>query len=326
MQQCFVFPAMAPPTPCWFALLPMSADLSIQSPTWKPMLHRLLTPKNRDIVFATRSPPPAKKSKIKRAGAKTVKAMEKLSTAYVMSPDDATTYRALSARANFLAQDRPDSGYGTKELCREFSVPNRNSQQKLKRVGRYLVRKPRLVYKYSWKNGVSDDDCFDVFVNTDFAGCKESRRSTSGGVAMLNGCCVKHWSKTQSTIALSSGKARLHGIAAGISHGLGLQSLAQDLGMTMGIRVHADATAALGICRRRGLGKIRHLDTTDQWCQEKVRNGTVTLHKVPGVSNPADIMTKYVERAILEKMLTLVNLVPLDGRAACAPAAVTSPT
>ena len=142
---------------------------------------------------------------------------------------------------------------------------------------------------------------------------------------MLQGSCVKHWSKTQSTIALSSGEAELHDIAAGISHGLGLQSLARDLGIPLAIRVHTDATAALGICRRRGLGKIRHLDTTDLWCQEKVRNGAVTLHKVAGVSNPADIMTKYVERAILEKMLALMNLVPLEGRAACSPAAVISP-
>ena len=96
--------------------------------------------------------------------------MERLSTAYVLSPDDATTYRALSARANFLAQDRPDIGYGTKELCREFSVPNRNSQQRLKRVGRYLVGKQRLVYKYDWGTGVSDSDCIDVYVDTDFAG------------------------------------------------------------------------------------------------------------------------------------------------------------
>ena len=160
-------------------------------------------------------------------------------------------------------------------------------------------------------------------VYTDFVGCTVTRRSTSGGCIMMDSHCVKHWSKTQSTIALSSGEAELHGIAAGIYHGLGLQSLARDLGMTLGIRVHTDATAAPDICRRRGLGKIRHLDTTDLCCQEKVRNGAVTLHKVPGVSNPADIMTKYIERATLEKMLGLMNLVPLDGRAACAPAAAT---
>ena len=70
----------------------------------------------------------------------------------------------------------------------------------------------------------------DVYVDTDFAGCSNSRRSTSGGVALYGGCNVKHWSKTQTTVALSSGEAELHGIAAGMAQGLGLQALARDLG------------------------------------------------------------------------------------------------
>ena len=132
---------------------------------------------------------------------------------------------------------------------------------------------------------------------------------------MYNGCNVKHWSKTQTTIALSSGEAELHGIAAGIAQGLGLQSIARDLGLEVGVRVHTDATAAMGICRRRGLGKIRHLDVTDLWCQEQVRTGKVSLHKVLGTQNPADIMTKHTDRATLEKMLGLMNLRTMSGRA-----------
>ena len=93
---------------------------------------------------------------------------------------------------------------------------------------------------------------------------------------------VKHWAKTQSTIALSSGEAELHGLATGITQGLGMQSIARDLGVSIGISIHTDATAALIICRRRGLGKIRHLDVTDLWCQEKVHDRTVQLLKVLG--------------------------------------------
>ena len=272
------------------------------------------------LINAVRTPP-AKKHGVKRAGAKAVKAMERVSTAYTLSPEDATNFRALSARGNFLSQDRTDIGFSTKELCREFAVPNRNSYNRLKRVARYLIGKPRLVYNYRWGDGVSKDDCFDIYVDTDFAGCKESRRSTSGGVCLLGKSNVKHWSKTQSTIALSSGEAELHGIAAGITQGLGMQSIARDLGISIGIRIHTDATAAMGICRRRGLGKIRHLDVTDLWCQEKVRDGTVQLLKVLGADNPADIMTKYVDRAILEKMLGIMGLSTLEGRAECAPLA-----
>ena len=120
-------------------------------------------------------------------------------------------------------------------------------------------------------------------------------------------------------------RTELHGIASGIAQGLGLKSLARDLGFEMNVRIHSDATAALGICRRRGLGKIRHLDVTDLWCQEQVRIKAVTLHKVLGSENPADIMTKYVDSAILNKMLLKMNLHPMNGRAAIAPAAAGCP-
>ena len=96
--------------------------------------------------------------------------------------------------------------------------------------------------------------------------------------------------------------------------------MARDLGFSLKIRVHTDATAAIGICRRRGLGKVRHLDVADLWAQEKVRNGAITLVKVAGADNPADIMTKHVERVILQKMLPKINMVSMTGRTECAPA------
>ena len=197
----------------------------------------------------------------------------------------------------------------------------RNSQAKLKRVCRYLAGRPRFVHQYNWGDGSDAEQTLELFVDTDFAGCKETRRSTSGGVCLLNGSNIRQWSKTQTTIALSSGEAELHGINAGITQALGLQSIAKDLGFTYNIRVHSDATAALGMCRRRGLGKVRHLDVADLWAQAKVRTGVVQLVKVLGADNPADIMTKYTDRPILEKMLLKMNMHCLPGRAACAPQA-----
>ena len=141
---------------------------------------------------------------------------------------------------------------------------------------------------------------------------------------MLGSHCVKHWAKTQPTISLSSGEAELSGIGSGISQALGIQSIARDLGLDLKLRVHTDATAAIGIARRRGLGKIRHLDTTDLWVQEKVRSGQIELLKVAGTDNPADMMTKYVERPTLTKMIQKAGMVQLTGRAKCAPAAATA--
>ena len=135
---------------------------------------------------------------------------------------------------------------------------------------------------------------------------------------MIGGAQVKHWSKTQSTIALSSGEAELTGIGSGCAQGLGLQFLAADMGWTLKLSVHSDATAALGIAKL-GLGKIRHLHCTDLRIQEQVRNTDLELHKVLGSENPADIFTKYVDATIMEKALNKMNMFFMEGRAKMAP-------
>ena len=146
-----------------------------------------------------------------------------------------------------------------------------------------------------------------------------TRRSTSGGVAMIGGHAIKHWSLTQPTIALSSGEAELGGICRGASIALGLQSVAHDLGIDLTVEVLTDATAAIGICRRRGLGKIRHLHVADLWVQDRVKRGDFILTKVAGSDNPADILTKYVPRDVMAKHMTFMGIAPEDGRAASAP-------
>ena len=130
---------------------------------------------------------------------------------------------------------------------------------------------------------------------------------------------IKHWSLTQTTIALSSGEAELGGICRGASIALGLQSLAHDLGIRLHVEILTDATAAIGICRRRGLGKIRHLAVSDLWVQDRLRRGDFTLTKIAGSDNPADMLTKHVTRDIMMKHMRFLGLYPEDGRAASAP-------
>ena len=271
-----------------------------------------------DQLFAVKTKNPASKFK-KRLGAKAVKSFERdsLNAQGLLKPQAATTFRAISARGNYLGQDRADGSYSLKELCRDFSTTNDHSLQKLKRLGRYYKGKPRLVYKYPFATAPATE--ITVYRDTDFAGCSQTRRSLSGGCAMIGGSQIKHWSKTQSTIALSSGEAELIGIGSGCAQGLGLQSLAADMGWKLKLSVHSDATAALGIAKRRGLSKIRHLHCTDLWIQERVRNGDVALHKVLGTENPADIFTKYVDANLMEKALNKQNMFFMEGRAKLAP-------
>ena len=269
-------------------------------------------------VFAVRTPSAKKKWERKsRQGARRVRKLELAEGAgHELSPEDATLFRAMAARANYMSQDRPDCSFVAKELCREFAVPTRNSFDRLERLCRYLLGVPRLVFHFPWQPKQSQ---FQIWVDTDFAGCKATRRSTSGGVIMAGKHCLRHWSTTQSTIALSSAEAELHGISKGAAQGIGLRSVARDLGLELSLKVLTDAAAAIGIVRRRGLGKVRHLDVTDLWLQERVRMKDLEIDKVDGTVNMADALTKVLARPLLVKHLIAMNVFPEEGRAASAP-------
>ena len=59
--------------------------------------------------------------------------------------DEITRYRAVAARANYLAADRPDAQFAAKEACRFMSAPTDLAWQSLKRFGRYLKGRKRVV-------------------------------------------------------------------------------------------------------------------------------------------------------------------------------------
>ncbi len=80
--------------------------------------------------------------------------------------------------------------------------------------------------------------------------------------------CVKSWSKNQSTIALSSPEAELYGVIKTSSECLGIMSILKDWGINKASVIYSDASAALGILSRTGLGKLRHIDTNYLWLQQ----------------------------------------------------------
>ena len=68
--------------------------------------------------------------------------------------------------------------------------------------------------------------------DTDLAGCRRTRRSTSGGLVIFGKHCIKTYSQTQETVALSSGESEFHGIVKAATMGLGMKKgLMTDLGL-----------------------------------------------------------------------------------------------
>ena len=128
----------------------------------------------------------------------------------------------------------------------------------LMKIGRYLIGTPRLVMNFPWQEEAT---MVSTYTDSDWAGCVRSAKSTSGGIITMGDHVIKTYSRQQRVIALSSAEAELYAIVAASAESLGCIAPARDLGVQMEGEVHTDASAALGISQRAGLGKVRHLRT-----------------------------------------------------------------
>ena len=106
-----------------------------------------------------------------------------------LNPERLRSYRALAARANYLSLDRPDIAFAAKECCRRMTNATDVDWKALVRIARYLAGRPRLVYRFGW---VDEDEGLRTFVDTDFAGCVITRKSTSGGLCCRGAHVLKH--------------------------------------------------------------------------------------------------------------------------------------
>ncbi len=117
---------------------------------------------------------------------------------------------------------------------------------------------------------------------------------------MLGSHAIKHWATTQNIFAISSGESEYYAVVKSASQAIGLQSMQNDINVSLsGIEIKTDASAAIGIASRRGLGRVRHIEVAQLWIQEKVAQGKLKLIKVPGQVNLADACTKHVPNDIL---------------------------
>ena len=170
----------------------------------------------------------------------------------LLEDTEASMFRAIVARCNFISPDRPDIAYAVKELARHKSNPRRGDMQRLERLGRLLRGRPTLQQLYCWQGA---QEVMRTYSDADWAGCKETRKSTTGGCITIGSHAIKGWSRTQSLIALSSGEYELYVASKVAAEMLGMLAIFNDLGWRLRGEVWGDASAALGIINRQGLGK-----------------------------------------------------------------------
>jgi hypothetical protein len=220
-----------------------------------------------------------------------------------LGEQDMKAYRMLAARLNYMSQDNPTVQYSSKECCRKMAKPMESDFGRVKKLIRFMMGQGTVVWEYPWQEF---DGVVKVYTDSDWAGCLRTRRSTSGGLAMLGRHPLKTWSATQPVVATSSCEAELYSASEGAGRGLALQTMLSELGEETSLQLYLDSSAAKGFASTRGLGRMRHVEVKDLWLQGAVHKGRLKLFKVRGEVNPADVMTKYLDRAAVTRLLARV--------------------
>ena len=212
----------------------------------------------------------------------------------------------------YISSDRIDIQYTCKTLARRVQDPTDYSLISLKRLFRFLVGHKKM--EYLFHGHLVDFQTVTVFVDSDWAGDRLSRKSTTGGIVLVgselsSSCIMASYSRTQNSVALSSTEAELQAIVSGVGEGVFVQSLITELGFSKpSLIVCTDSKGAYDNLKRLGVGRIKHVALRSLFVQELVHNNTVSLRKVSTLSNPADLLTKPVSSSTLFRLLSLLPI------------------
>ena len=147
-------------------------------------------------------------------------------------------------------------------------------------------------------------------VDADWAGDPKTRCSMSGGVLAIGPCfTVQHWSVTQATVSLSSAESKAKAMTQGCTEVTNVKHVLEH--QTSGpfkIEVWTESSSAKAIMQRLGPGRrAKHLEVQTLWVQQLVKISLISLNKVDTLANYADVLTKHVPRAVLDKLAGMMG-------------------
>ena len=211
-------------------------------------------------------------------------------------------YRGMVGSLLYLASwTRIDIAMAVSELSRFVSNPGEVHLEAAKRVFRYLKKTMHLGLTYRSSASIPGQPDMPPntlwgYVDSDWAGCPDSRKSTSAYVFMLNGAAISWRSKRQTTVALSTAEAEFISASAMVQEVIYLRKLLENLGFPQKepTPVFADnetcikwSEGAVG-----GSERAKHVDLRIHFVHDAVAAKHLKLNKIESKLNGADILTK----------------------------------
>ena len=92
-----------------------------------------------------------------------------------MDSSQAARFRRGAAELNYVAQDRGDVAYASKDMSKHMARPRLGDERMLFGAVEDLRRYPRWVSTYHWQQAPGG---VTIYTDSDWGGCVRTRRST----------------------------------------------------------------------------------------------------------------------------------------------------
>ena len=207
-----------------------------------------------------------------------------------------------------MVTTRPDISHAVGVVSRYMANPGKEHWAAVKWVLRYLRGTSSYCITF---DGCSDKVC--GYVDSDFAGDLDKRRSTSGYVFTFAGGPISWMSKLQSIVALSTTEAEYVSASHACKEAVWLKGLLGELGQFQKIvNIFCDSQIAIHLAKNPAYhSKTKHIPVKYHYVRHVIDEGEVILEKVHTKKNCADMFTKPVT---LEKLRWCIASLGLQER------------
>jgi hypothetical protein len=205
--------------------------------------------------------------------------------------NDATSYRSLAGALQYLTVTRPDLAFAVQRACLHMLDPRVPHQALLKRILRYVRGTSSMGLHLCGSHNLS----ITAYSDADWAGCPDTRRSTSGFCVFLGDALVSWSSKRQPTVSRSSAEAEYRAVANAAAECIWLRQLLTELqcAVTKATVAYCDNVSAVYMSANPVHHKrTKHIELDIHFVRERVQLGDLRVLHVPTGEQYADIMTK----------------------------------